>query len=102
MVCHKCPEKSVIELQHGDLCKNHFLSYFEEKVFKTITKYNLIERNDRLCVATSGGKDSLTVLYLTKKFLEKNNIPSEGLFALAVDEGIHHYREKTLMDLQKF
>ena len=102
MVCHKCPEKSVIELQHGDLCKNHFLSYFEEKVFKTINKYNLIGRNDKICVAASGGKDSLTVLYLTKKYLEKNNIPADTLFALAIDEGIHNYREKTLVDLRKF
>lgn len=102
MTCHKCDQKSVIELQHGDLCKNHFLSYFEEKVFKTTNKYNLIQRDDKICVATSGGKDSLTVLYLTKKFLEKNNIPSDTLFALAVDEGIHDYREKTLVDLCKF
>ena len=102
MTCHKCPEKSVIELQHGDLCKNHFLSYFEEKVFKTINKYNLVGRKDRICVATSGGKDSLTVLYLIKKYLEKNNISSDTLFALAVDEGIHNYREKTLVDLRKF
>ena len=102
MTCHQCPERSVIELQHGDLCKNHFLSYFEEKVFKTINKYNLIGRKDRIGVAASGGKDSLTVLYLTKKYLEKNNILTDSLFALAVDEGIHHYREKTLADLQKF
>ncbi len=102
MGCHKCDQKSVIELQHGDLCKNHFLSYFEEKVFKTINKYNLIGRKDKICVATSGGKDSLTVLHLTKKFLEKNNIPANALFALAIDEGIHNYREKTLVDLRKF
>lgn len=102
MVCHKCSEKSVIELQHGDLCKNHFISYFEDKVFKTINKYRLIERKDRICVATSGGKDSLTVLYLTKKYLEKNNIPAETMLALAIDEGIPDYREKTLADLRTF
>lgn len=102
MTCHKCSEKSVIELQHGGLCKNHFLSYFEDRVFKTINKYNLIGRKDKLCVAASGGKDSLTVLYLTKKFLEKNNIPTDTLFALAVDEGIHNYRGKTLADLRTF
>lgn len=102
MACHKCDQKSVIELQHGDLCKNHFLSYFEEKVFKTINKYNLIRRDDKICVAASGGKDSLTVLYLTKKFLEKNNISTDTLFALAIDEGIQDYREKTLVDLRTF
>ncbi len=102
MNCHKCDQKAVIELQHGGLCKNHFLSYFEEKVFKTINKYELLSRNDVLCVGASGGKDSLTVLYLTKKYLERNNLPTDRLFALAIDEGIHNYREKTLTDLRTF
>ncbi len=101
MTCHHCPEKSVISLQHGELCKNHFLSYFEEKVFKTIKKYHLIGRKDSISVAVSGGKDSLTVLYLTRKYLRENNLENE-LFALAIDEGIHDYRSKTLQDLDVF
>ena len=100
MKCH-CSQTAVIELQHGPLCKTHFITYFEEKVFKTINKFQLIGRSDVICVATSGGKDSLTVLYLTKKYCEKYNIPLQ-LTALAVDEGIANYREKTLDDLQKF
>ncbi|MBI2666179.1 TIGR00269 family protein [Candidatus Woesearchaeota archaeon] len=104
MNCHLCqknPTKAVIILQHGALCKSHFLHYFEERVFKTINKYRLIERNDRLCVAASGGKDSQTVLYLTKKYLENYKIPAT-LEALAIDEGIDGYREKTLVDLKQF
>lgn len=102
MQCSKCQYQAVISLQHGNLCKKHFIDYFEEKVFKTINKYQLIGRNEKLCVAVSGGKDSLTVLYLTKKYLEKNNIPTTNLTALAVDEGIDNYREHTLVDLRKF
>ena len=102
MSCTKCDHKAVISLQHGNLCKNHFIDYFEDKVFKTINKYQLIGRSERLCVAVSGGKDSLTVLYLTKKYLEKNNLPANNLLALAMDEGIDQYREKTLIDLRKF
>src|SRR3989338_5758020 len=103
MGCSKCQNNAAIALQHGGLCKNHFIDYFEEKVFKTINKYQLIGRNEKLCVAVSGGKDSLTVLYLTKKYLEKNNIPAnDHLVALAIDEGIDDYREHTLVDLKKF
>ena len=101
MNCIKCPQEPVIELQHGNLCKTHFINYFEDKVFKTIKKYKLINQNDKICVATSGGKDSLTVLYLTKKYLEKNN-KKTNIFALAIDEGIKDYREKTLEDLKEF
>lgn len=102
MQCGKCQNSAVISLQHGSLCKNHFIDYFEEKVFKTINKHQLIGRDEKLCVAVSGGKDSLTVLYLTKKYLEKNNIPADNLLALAIDEGIDGYRENTLIDLKKF
>ena len=100
--CMNCQKKAVITLQHGSLCKSHFITYFENKVFKTINKFKLIDRNDKLCIATSGGKDSLTVLYLTKKYLEKYNIPTENLFALVIDEGIKNYRAKTIKDLELF
>ena len=101
MECYKCQLKAVIKLQNGALCKSHFINYFEEKVFKTISKFKLINRDDNLCIATSGGKDSLTVLYLTKKYLQRNKL-NNTLTALAVDEGIANYREKTLDDLKEF
>jgi tRNA-5-methyluridine54 2-sulfurtransferase len=96
-----CNKPPVITLQHGELCKNHFINYFEEKVFKTINKFRLIDREDTLCVATSGGKDSLTVLYLTKKYLGKYNIKTP-ITALVIDEGIKDYRKKTIEDLKIF
>ncbi|MBS3169632.1 TIGR00269 family protein [Candidatus Woesearchaeota archaeon] len=102
MKCVHCSKPAVIGLQHGALCKIHFIDYFEDKVIKTMNKYQMIERKDNICVATSGGKDSLTVLYLTKKYCEKYDIPLTKIRALAVDEGIAQYREKTLIDLQKF
>lgn len=101
MNCLKCSSKAVITLQHGDLCKNHFLNFFEERVFSTINTYQMIRRGDKIAVAVSGGKDSLTVLYLTKKYLNRYNVPAE-LQALCIDEGIAEYREKTIADLKQF
>lgn len=100
--CHKCDQKAVIKLQHGGMCKQHFITYFEDKVLKTINKFQLIRYDDKICVAASGGKDSLTVLYLVKKYLQKNNFPLENLNALIINEGIEDYREKTLQDLKDF
>lgn len=102
MYCRKCTNQAVIILQHGPICKNHFINYFEEKVFKTINKYQLIGRDEHICVAASGGKDSLTALYLIKKYLKKNNLLTENMLALAIDEGIKNYRKKTLSHLKKF
>ena len=76
----RCGKKAVYDGLGQKICKDHFLSYFEDKVFWTIRKYKLIEQGDTICVAASGGKDSLTVLYLTMKFCREHNVP---FFALA-------------------
>jgi tRNA-5-methyluridine54 2-sulfurtransferase len=39
----------------------------ERKVFETIKEYDLIERDEKIAVALSGGKDSTSVLYILKK-----------------------------------
>ena len=98
----KTQKQYVIELQHGKLTKQEFITYLESKVFKTINRFKLIDRNDKICVAASGGKDSLTVLYLIKKYMEKYNIPTKNLQALAINEGIADYRDQTLEDLKEF
>jgi uncharacterized protein (TIGR00269 family) len=99
MKCSKCDKKAVYSGQGQSYCKSHFLEYFESKVTKTISKYELIKHNDNVCVATSGGKDSLAVLYMTKLYCKKYNIKC---FALAIDEGIKGYRDHTLDDLKEF
>ncbi|MFA6088290.1 MAG: TIGR00269 family protein [Candidatus Woesearchaeota archaeon] len=99
MKCFKCERKAVIELQNGPYCKEHFFYQLEEKITKTIKKYHLIDIEDKVCVATSGGKDSLTVLYFTNLFCKERNIP---IFALMIDEGILGYRNKTKEDLELF
>ncbi|MFH0701902.1 MAG: TIGR00269 family protein [Candidatus Woesearchaeota archaeon] len=102
MKCFQCNSKAIIELQHGAVCEKHFLHYFEDKVFKTLQKYQLIDANDKVCVACSGGKDSQTVLYLVKKYLLAHNLNVKDLKVLAIDEGIKNYRSTTLKDLKKF
>ena len=78
-----------------DLCIEHFFEYFERKVKQAITDFNLLDKNDKICVAVSGGKDSVVLLYLLKKF-------GFNVSGLAIDEGIRGYRAKTLTFLKKF
>lgn len=99
MKCTKCDKKAVHSGKGQYYCKSHFLEYFESKVTKTISRYNLLEYNDKVCVATSGGKDSLAVLYMTNLYCKKYGIEC---FALAIDEGIAGYRDHTLDDLKIF
>ncbi len=96
-VCREknCREKSVWSAIASCLCKKHFIHAFEKKVSNTIKKYGLLDKDQKICVAASGGKDSTTLLYLLKKF-------GYHVTALAVDEGIAGYREHTLGDLHLF
>ena len=41
----------------------------EKRIFKTIKKYNLIEQNDKIVCAVSGGPDSICMLDILRKIL---------------------------------
>ena len=49
-------------------------SEYLRKIFRTIEKYKLVEKNDRIFVALSGGKDSAALLFALKKFKEERNL----------------------------
>lgn len=102
MPCKTCSEKPVINLTNNNikLCKKHFIRYFERKVLGLIKEYKLIERNDKVGVALSGGKDSLTVLNILSMLKKKIRI--FDLEAIAIDEGIEDYRDKTLEQAKKY
>jgi len=81
------------------LNKSDFIKYFEKKVLKTIRKYNLIGKKDKIAVAYSGGKDSLTLLYLLNKIYAPRG---QKVMGITIDEGIPGYRNKILKDAEKF
>ena len=92
MKCHSCRKKAVINLPNSEisLCKTHFNRYFEKKVRKTIRINKMIGKEDKIGVAVSGGKDSLSLLYILDKIFKPTKIK---LFAIAIDEGIKDYRD---------
>ena len=75
------------------------MSYFEKSIEKainkTISKYKMLKHHDKIVVALSGGKDSITLLYNLKKTQEKL-YRSNPLIALTIDEGIKGYRDKSV------
>lgn len=99
MLCssRKCREKAVIYRRYEGtaLCPSHFCGSFESKVKKTIRQFKLIEPGDRICVALSGGKDSAVVLFLLNKIARRWK--DVDIFALAIDEGIKGYRDRSLI-----
>jgi len=99
--CDKCNRPAVTHIRHANkhLCAKHFIEYFEKKVKYAINKYKMIESGDRIAIALSGGKDSVTLTYVLNKLLKKRR--DVELFAITVDEGIEGYRPPTVKIARK-
>ena len=61
---------------------------------RTITGNQMLEYDDRVAVAVSGGKDSLTLLNILVKL--EGRFPKSRLIAVSIDEGIDGYRDEAL------
>jgi len=104
MKCRICGGEATIKLKSYNikLCEQDFLNFFKRRVAEAIREYKMFTHQDRILVAVSGGKDSLSLwdilaqmgyqttgyhLYLNiadaseqafeavKNFADKNNLP---------------------------
>jgi len=93
--CSKCSGDAVIYLPYGNenLCRRHFVESFEKRVRRTVREFGMIKKGDKVGVAVSGGKDSISMLHMLKNICDSMRLE---LAALSVDEGINRYREGTL------
>lgn len=100
MVRCKCGRDAIIYVAYAaqSLCRRHFLDYFERRVKRTIREFNLLQNTKHIGVAISGGKDSLTTLYLLWSILRKTKVQLTAIF---VNEGIKGYRDRLIKDAQK-
>ena len=63
MKCRKCGGKAAINMRQHKLalCAEHYLEWIPEQVERAIQKYKMFGRDERVLVAVSGGKDSLSL-----------------------------------------
>ena len=92
--CDKCNDNAIIYLAYGkhNFCKNHFNYFFEKRFKKTIREFKLIDQKDYLGIATSGGKDSMVLLYLINKIYGPRKLKFCSIF---IDEGTPGYSNLT-------
>ncbi|MDG6902960.1 MAG: TIGR00269 family protein [Nitrososphaerota archaeon] len=75
------------------LCVQCFKKSIVEKTRRTVSKYKMIGKGDRVAVAVSGGKDSLSLLKVVVQLYAPRRIP---IVAISVDEGVVGYRDEAL------
>jgi uncharacterized protein (TIGR00269 family) len=63
MKCRKCGETAALNMRQHKLalCQEHFLEWLPEQTERFIEKYRMFTREDKILVAVSGGKDSLSL-----------------------------------------
>src|SRR5208283_2527636 len=94
-VCSACKSREAFfhrQYSGETLCKKCFTLSIEAKVRATIAHYHMLNFDDHLAIAVSGGKDSLSLLHILAK--QKRFRPKTTLTAVTVDEGIAGYRNE--------
>lgn len=90
--CQKCGSKAHIYLlQHRlALCREHYIQWFENRVEKTIREFRMFDKSDKILIAVSGGKDSLSLW----NALYKLGYEADGFY---INLGIEDYSQKSLV-----
>lgn len=100
MKCRKCGAQAVFNMRRHKLalCAKHYLEWFPEQVERTIRKYKMFTRDDKVLVAVSGGKDSLALWDV----LLEQGYQAEGLYiGLGIDGGFG-YSDLSLEKIEGF
>ena len=103
-ICTSCKKDSFVihRRSSGDhLCSECFTKSIEKITYQTISKYKMLKPKDKIIVALSGGKDSISLLYNLIKIQEKN-YNAKPLVALTINEGISNYRDNSIKVATEF
>ena len=101
--CSYCNNSIVIQRKYSgeNLCPECFKKNIEKNIYKSISKYEMLKSKDRIIVALSGGKDSISLLY-NLNIIQNRTHNSKPLIALIIDEGIKEYRERSIKKAEEF
>ncbi|RJP53555.1 MAG: adenine nucleotide alpha hydrolase family protein [Anaerolineaceae bacterium] len=99
MKCRKCGGKASVHMRQHKLalCREHYLEWIPEQTERFIKKYLMFTHEERILVAVSGGKDSLSLWDI----LVRLGYHADGLYlglgidgrAFPLEAGIHYSHE---------
>jgi len=101
MICDNCQNPAAYTRKYSNqkLCSTCFSKSIVRKTAKTISKYNMIQYNELVAVAVSGGKDSLALLKIIHEMAATHHF---RIIAITIDEGIPGYRNEALDIVENF
>src|SRR3970282_2944332 len=88
----KCGAKASVNMRQHKLalCKEHYLEWVPEQMERFIKKYGMFTRDEKILVAVSGGKDSLSLWDI----LVRLGYHADGVYiGLGIDGGIGYSNE---------
>lgn len=93
--CSSCGGKPLYTRRYSGevLCATCFQGSIVAKTRRTISKHRMFVPGDRIAVAVSGGKDSLSLLRVLASIYGPRRVP---IVAVSVDEGVAGYRDEAL------
>jgi uncharacterized protein (TIGR00269 family) len=92
MKCKTCGEKALVNMKQHKLalCKEHYLAWIPEQTARFIKKYWMFGPDEKILVAVSGGKDSLSLWDI----LQRLGYQVDGMYiGLGIDEGLGYSDE---------
>jgi len=97
MRCRKCKERAVLEMPRHNtaVCKSCLTDFVCAQTERAITEEKMFTKADRVLVAVSGGKDSLSLLDILRRLGYQAD-------ALYVDLGIGEYSRQSKIKVEQF
>lgn len=100
MRCRTCGASAVINMRAHklSLCAEHYVAWFQKQTSRAIKKYDMFKEDDRILVAVSGGKDSLSLWDV----LLQLGYHADGLYINLGIDGGHQYSIRSLEKIESF
>ncbi len=100
MYCHRCQKMAAIRMRQHRLqfCKDHFIEWMLERTSHTIKNLGMFGHTERVLVAVSGGKDSLSLWDV----LWQLGYQAEGMYIHLGIESQEHYSDSSEYFAQRF
>jgi len=89
--CSRCRKNSaIIEIRYAKqkLCQSCFNNFFINRIRRVVEEFKMFNKNERVAVAVSGGKDSVALLHALKTAFKDQDI-----FAFYINLGINYYSD---------